>query len=53
MFVFLCIFIMIQCLYSLYIFLKVFEMEKDIETLYSQYSEQLEKMIKSRKRSIV
>lgn len=55
MFVFLIILFIIECFGFCYLFYKILEINKDIETLYSNYSEQLEKITRNNvvKRSVL
>lgn len=47
MFGFLVILFIIECFGFCYLFYKILEINKDIDTLYDKYSEQLEKITKN------
>lgn len=55
MFVFLIILFIIECFGFCFLFYKVLEIEKDIETLYNNYSSQIENITKNNiiKRSVL
>ena len=55
MFVFLVILFIIECFGFCYLFYKILEINRDIDTLYNNYSEEIEKITKNNvvKRSIV
>ncbi len=45
MFILFCILLVANCLGFAYLFYKILEITKDVETLYDDYSEQLQKIV--------